>query len=280
MHQSMALEDLGHEVHFYNLNKHPLSLTDYVQSFEFDLIFVDLELLRSQPLLRILMRFRKSTPVKLVGALYRLPAPPDAAWEIADFTVTPWKGASIAARSLKFDVRYLPLAYNDRLHRRKTGSHELPGLFVGNSSGERQEEADVYLAQLIEDRSVLGIGPGFAEKYVDPFALGSFYASARCLPNFHYSWEKAADCILNERFWQTARCGIPVNDHSPLMEEVFDRELLENFCFADARRWKERVRGLSSGTDIPNPSLLQKLHSALTGHSYHNRMGQLLEWLT
>jgi len=275
----MALEDLGHEVHIYNLDKHPLVLTDYLQSFDFDLIFLDLEVLRSQPLLRTLSQYRCVEPVKVVGALYRFPAPPDSAWDVVDFAVSPWKGERISALSAKFDLRYLPFAYNDRLHRRQTDLPRIGGIFVGNTSGEKQHEANEYLAELIEEQAVLGVGPAFQEKYMDPFILGSVYAASRCLPNFHYSWEKGRDCILNERFWQTGCCGIPVNDYSPLMDEILETEIVETFCFADMRQWQERIRRLNSGADVVDPSVLKKLDAALTGHSYNDRMKQLLAWL-
>jgi len=279
LHQSMALEDMGHEVHVYHLDRHPLGLTYYLQCFDFDLIYLDLELLRSQMLLRVLSQYRQSETVRVVGALYRLPPPPDSSWEVVDFAVSPWKGETISTLSGEFDIRYLPLAYNVRLHQRKTNLPATGGVYVGNTSGDRKPEADEYLARLIDEHSVVGVGPAFQEKYMDPFVLGRFYASSRCLPNFHYSWEKTGDCVLNERFWQTARCGVPVNDYSSLMDEVFERELVDNFCFADKRRWQDRVRELASGAEAVNPLLLEKLDHALMGHSYHDRMRQLLQWL-
>jgi hypothetical protein len=277
MHQSMALEEMGHEVHYYNPEKHPLGLTGYLHSFDFDLIFLDLEFLRSLPLLRILAQYRHAEPVHAVGALYKLPAPPDPAWELVDFTITPWKGETISALAEKNDLRYLPLAYNARLHQRQSGFNG--GIFVGDTTGDRQQEAGDRLAELISRRCVSCVGPGFADKYVDPFMLGRVYASSRCLPNFHYSWEKYGDCVLNERFWQTARCGIPVNDYSQLMNEVFDKNLLEHFCFADKRIWQDRIGALNSGAETVNPEMIQKLDDALKGHSYHDRMKQLLDWL-
>jgi hypothetical protein len=277
MHQSMALEELGHEVHYYNPNKHPMGLIDYLQSFAFDLLFLDLEFLRSLPLVRILTAYRNVVPVRVVGALYKLPAPPSHAWEVVDFTMTPWKGETISALAEKFDLRHLSLGYNASLHHRKAGS--MGGVFVGDTTGARQKEAEDRLADLIQESCVAGVGPGFAQKHMDPFALGNIYGSARCLPNFHYSWEKSGDCILNERFWQTARCGIPVNDYSPLMDEVFEKSLLERFCFADKRLWRDRVRALNAGETTP-PEIVQKLDNALQGHSYHDRMKQLLEWVS
>jgi hypothetical protein len=278
MHQSMALEELGHEVHYYNPDKHPLGLTDYLHSFDFDLIFLDLEFLRSLPLLRILAQYRRIEPVRVVGALYRLPAPTGPVWEITDFTITPWKGETISALAQNYDLRYLPLAYNARLHQRKTG-HIGGSVFVGDTTGEKQQEADAYLAELTNDHCISCAGPGFADKFIDPFALGHVYASSRCLPNFHYSWEKSGDCILNERFWQTARCGIPVNDYSPLMTEILDKSLLEQFCFADKHHWQDRVRALQSGSESVHPTTIQELSDALNGHGYHDRMKQLLDWI-
>jgi hypothetical protein len=277
MHQSMAMEELGHEVHYYQPDKNPLGLTDYLDSFDFDLFFLDLEFLRSTPLLRILSKYRRIEAVHVVGALYSLPAPPGPAWDIVDFTITPWKGKTTSDLAAQFDLRYLPLAYSAQLHRRNSSSS--CGIFAGNTTGNKQEEAGGYLDELIKERGVFCIGPGFAEKYVDPFLLGRLYASSRCLPNFHYSWEKSGDCILNERFWQTARCGIPVNDYSPLMDEVFEKDLIEQFCFPDIRRWQDRVRNLNSGAEKVHPALVQKLDDSLKGHSYTDRMIQLLDWL-
>jgi hypothetical protein len=277
MHQSMALEELGHEVHHYQPDKHPLGLTDYLNCFNFDLIFLDLEFLRSTPLLHILAQYRRAEPIHVVGAMYSLPAPPGPAWEIVDFTITPWKGETTSGLAAQFDLRYLPLAYSDRLHRRQSAS--AGSIFVGDTTGNKQKEAGGYLDDLIRERSVFCIGPGFAEKYMDPFMLGRLYASSRCLPNFHYGWEKSGDCILNERFWQTARCGIPVNDHSPLMDEVFEKDLLEQFCFADTRAWQNRVRNLNSGAETVHPALIQKLDDSLKEHSYKDRMKQLVDWL-
>jgi hypothetical protein len=279
MHQSMALEELGHEVHLYNLDKHPLGLTDYVHAYDFHLAILDMELLQRQPLLRMLSRFRKGKRLKIVGMLYRLPPPPDPAWAAVDFAVTPWKGKTAAALSAKFDLRFLPLGYNARLHQRKTGPPPVAGIFAGNTAGEKHPEARERLEPLYRDGSVLCIGPDFEEKFMDPFLLGRAYAAARCSPNFHYSREKSEDCMLNERFWQTARCGIPVNDYVPLMDEILDATLVENFCFADKGAWQERVRLLASGSETVSPHLLQKLDEALSGHSYHDRMRQLLKWL-
>jgi hypothetical protein len=277
MHQSMALEDLGHEVHYYMPDKHPLGLKDYLYSYDFDLIFLDLEFLRSIPLSRILAQYRRVEPVRVVGTLYSLPAPAGSAWEVVDFTITPWKGETITVLAGQFDVRHLPLGYNERLHQRKSIS--AGSIFVGNTTGNRRKEAGGYLDQLISERRIVCAGPGFEEKYMDPFVLGRIYASSCCLPNFHYSWEKSGDCILNERFWQTARCGIPVNDYSPLMDEVFEKDLLEQFCFADTRNWQNRVRNLNSGTETVHPAVIKKLDESLKGHSYTDRMKQLLDWI-
>jgi hypothetical protein len=279
LHQSMALEELGHEVHLFNLGKHPLVLRDYLEAFDFDLIFLDLDFLNSEPLLRTLRQYRRIEAMHVVGALSKLPPPPDDAWEVVDFSVTPWKGETISALGAKFDLRYLPFAYNAKLHRRTNGSPLIGGVFVGNTAGDKSQEAGERLAKLREERVIHCVGPGFEEKYMDPFTLGQAYAASRCLPNFHYSWEKGKNFILNERFWQTARCGIPVNDYSPLMNEVFDNTLAETFCFADKRQWQDRIRRLNSGADVPGTELLQKLDNSMMGHSYHDRMKQLLEWL-
>jgi hypothetical protein len=279
MHQSLALEEMGHEVHYYHPDKHPLGMTDYLHSFDFDLIFLDMEFLRSLPTVRILTQFRNAEPVRVVGALYQLPGPAGHAWELVDFTVTPWKGETVEALSEKYDIRYLPLGYNDRLHRRISSSINDP-IFVGNTTGDKQKEADACLLEPAGKRRVRCIGPAFAEKYVDPFLLGDVYAAARCLPNFHYSWEKSKDCILNERFWQTARCGIPVNDYSPLMEEVFEKSLLERFCFADKRQWQDRIRAWSSASEKAPLEIVQKLDQAMQGHSYRDRMRQLIDWIS
>jgi hypothetical protein len=279
LHQSMALEELGNEVHYYNIDRHPLGITEYLQSFDFDLVLLDFEFLHSPSLVRLLLQFRCRQPIRVVGSLYGFPVPDDSAWEVVDFVFSPWKGETISALTAKFDLRYLPLAYNATLHRREPGPAKVGGVFAGNTTAQREVESREYLGALSQEPAILWIGPGFQEKHLDPFALGPVYAASRCLPNFHYSWEKSGDCILNERFWQTARCGIPVNDYSPLMDEVLGRSLLPHFCFADKRHWQERVRALSSGSETVDPGLLQQLDDALAGHSYHHRMKQLLEWL-
>ncbi len=279
LHQSMALEDLGHEVHLFNVRKPPLPLLEYMDAYDFDLIFVDLEQLRSHTLLHYLMQFRKCEPVRVVAALYRLPPPPDPAWEVVDFAVTPWKGRSIEALAKTKGIRYLPLGYNARIHTRKTDLPSLGPVFVGNTLAEREAEADSYLKALREENTVLCIGPGFEQKYLDPFMLGRMYAAARCVPNFHYGAEGEQDWILNERFWQSASCGIPVNDWSPLMEEVWDKPLLETLCFRDRQCWQDRVRRLNAGTETVPPEIIAELDRTMIGHSYHDRMRQLMEWL-
>jgi hypothetical protein len=279
LHQSMALEELGHEVHIYNFDKNPLGLSDYVHAFDFELIFLDLEFLNSRSFLHDLSKIRQANPIRTVGALYSLPAPPNPALEVVDFIITPWKGKAASDLSARFDLRYLPLAYNARLHWRKSGTPSIGGIFVGNTTGKRKLEAGEYLSELKEADALLCVGPGFPNKCVDPFILGHVYTTSRCLPNFHYSWEKGADCMLNERFWQSARCGIPVNDYSPLMDEILEKSLVENFCFADKQTWQERVRVLSSGAEVVNPALIQKLERALNDHSYHHRIKKLLDWL-
>src|SRR5512136_1073669 len=75
LHQSMALEDLGHEVHIFNLDKPAIHINDYLQAFDFDLIFLDLNFLRSQGLWQILNRYRQTEALHVVGALYGFPAP-------------------------------------------------------------------------------------------------------------------------------------------------------------------------------------------------------------
>jgi len=84
---------------------------------------------------------------------------------------------------------------------------------------------------------------------------------------------------LNKRFWQTARCGLPVNDFNPLISEVWDRTLLENFAFADKRRWQDRVRSLHSGATTVDAAIVAKLADSMAGHSYTDRMKTLLAWL-
>jgi hypothetical protein len=150
---------------------------------------------------------------------------------------------------------------------------------VGNTTGAREQEAEAYLKTLRDERAVLCIGPGHEQKYLDPFMLGRIYSAARCLPNFHYAAETGADWMLNERFWQGARCGTPVNDRSPLMEELWSGTLLSTFCFADRQAWQNRVRRLNSGADQVPPEVISELDRSLAGHSYDDRMRRLIEWL-
>jgi hypothetical protein len=279
MHQAMALQEMGHDVHLYNFPKWSVRLPDYLDAYEFDLLVVDLEFLEGNDLPQILRQYRKTTAVHAVGALYSLPPPPERVWELLDFGFTPWKGRTIAALARTVDIRYLPFGYNEALHRRQTDIAPLGAVFVGNSTGKRQLESQEYLLGLKRDRVVLCVGPGFEKNYLDPFMLGRVYAAARCLPNFHYHWAKGEDVLLNERFWQSARCGIPVNDYHPLMREVFDESLVKSFCFDDKQDWLDRVRMLNSGETVVPAELLERLDAAIAGNSYHDRMKQLLGWL-
>jgi len=280
MHQSMAFEELGHEVHLYNVRRRPLRLADYLQVFSFDLIILDTDLLNTDEIWRTLRQHRRIEPLRVVGALNRLPAPQEGpAWDVVDLVFTPWKGDAIERLASNRPVRYLPLAYNSRLHRRETNLPPLGPVFVGNTGGDRQREAREYLGDLASERAVLCLGPAFEQKSLDPLMLGPVYAAARCLPNFHYSWEKESSLILNERFWQTGRCGLPVNDFSPLMSEIWDRTLLENFAFADKREWRDRVRGLNSGAAKIDAAMIVRLDDSMAGHSYTDRVKTLLAWL-
>ncbi len=279
LHQSMALEDMGHEVHLYNLSRRPIRLTDYLDAYDFDLVIVEVEFLRGEELFRSLRQYRRTAAVRMVGALYSLPPPPPAVWELFDFTFTPWKGRTVSELVTTVDLRSLPLGYSAQLHRRSTDLPPLGPVFVGNAAGELQAEADRYLRKLRDERVVLCIGPGFEQKYMDPFMLGRIYAAARCLPNFHHGQEKGEDLILNERFWQSARCGIPVNDHHALMDEVWHPCLVREFCFDDLNSWQERIRLLNSGQVSVPAEVTARLDEALKGQSYHDRMRQLLEWL-
>ncbi len=279
LHQSMALTEMGHDVHLYNLSKQALRLTDYLDSYEFDLSIVDVDLLHSNGLRHTLYDYRRREAVHMVGALYTLPPPPAKALDCLDFIFTPWRGRTITALAGTIDMRYLAFGYSALLHMRSTGAPNLGPIFVGNTTAKRHDEAEEYLKDLRDQRVVLCVGPGFEQKYLDPFALGRVYAAARCLPNFHYSWEKGDDLILNERFWQAARCGVPVNDYHALMDEVLDKTLLEAFCFADKQAWQERIRSLNAGESVVTPETLSRLDKALAGQSYHDRMKQLMEWI-
>ena len=279
LHQSMALADMGHDVHLYNLTRPPLRLTDYLDSYELDLVFLNVELLRSDWIRRTLQSYRRNEAVHMVGALYSMPPPPPQALDCLDFVFTPWKGSTVTALAETIDIRYLPFGYNAILHKRTMEVPTLGPIFVGNTTAEKQAEAEEYLRDLRDRRIVLCIGPEFEQKHMDPFALGRVYAAARCLPNFHYSWTKGDDLILNERFWQTARCGVPVNDYHALMAEVLDKYLVENFCFADKRIWQERIRSLNAGESGVDPEALSRLDAVLAGHSYHHRMMQLMDWI-
>jgi hypothetical protein len=279
MHHAMALQDLGHDVHIYNLARRVVRLADYLEAYEFDLLIVDVEFLASEELRRTLRQYRKTTAVHAAGALYSLPPPHQRVWEVLDFAFTPWKGKSISALAGTVDIRYLAFGYSETLHRRQTDISQLGPMFVGNCTGRRQAETEAYLQELRDDRVVLCVGPGFEQNYLDPFVLGRIYAAARCLPNFHYLWAKGEDLVLNERFWQSARCGIPVNDYHPLMKEVFDPVLLRNFCFDDKQDWLDRVRKLNSGEAVVPADLLEHLGATIAGNSYHDRMKQLLSWI-
>ncbi len=279
LHQSMALNDMGHDVHLYNVNKRPVRLTDYLEAYEFDLVIIDVELLRSEELRRILRQYRRIAAVRVVGTLYSIPAPPEQVWEVLDFAFTPWKGKTVCKLAESVDVRYLPLGYNALLHQRRLDAPTLGPVFVGDTRGRREPEAMEYLRDLMDQRIVMCVGPGFEKKYADPFVIGRLYAAARCLPNFHYSWAKGEDMILNERFWQSARCGVPVNDYHPLMTEALDQPLVTAFCFQDRRAWQDRIRRLHTGESIVEADLSARLGAVLGGNSYHDRMRQLLDWL-
>jgi hypothetical protein len=280
MHQSMALEDLGHEVHLHNSQRRIPRLMDHLQAFEFDLIILEVDVLSVEEVWRTLRQYRRMEPVRVVASLNRLPAVPEGpAWEIVDLVFTPWKGESHDRMSALREVKYLPLGYNPRLHGRETDLPPLGPVFVGDTCGSRNAEASEYLSALQAEHAVLCIGPAFEQKSIDPMMLGRLYAASRCLPNFHYACEKQGEFILNERFWQTARCGIPVNDYSPLMREVWSAELMDHFSFADTRDWQSRIRSLKSGAVAVPPEIRQQLHDAMQGHSYRERMKQLLVWL-
>jgi hypothetical protein len=280
MHQAMALEELGHEVHVFNIFRHALTLFEYLQLFEFDAVMLDLEVLRNDKIWRTLRQYRRVEPVRVVGSLYKLGRAPDShALDVVDLIVTPWTGQTVEKLAEDRDVRYLPLAYNRFLHHRKTHLPSLGPVFIGNTTGGKTREAEERLKDLARDHAVLCVGPAFPQNYLDPFMVGPVYAASRCLPNFHYEHEKGDDLMLNERFWQTARCGIPVNDYNPLMAQVWDRKLVETFAFADKCAWQDRVRALNSGAIALEPGLLGALDKALEGHSYTDRMKTLLGWL-
>jgi hypothetical protein len=280
MHHSMALEELGHEVHLYNIRRRPMRLSDYLQAFEFGLIIIEAELLDVDEIWRTLRQHRRVEPVRVVASVNRLPMPPDGpAWDVVDLVITPWKGETVDKLASNRPVKYLPLGYSSRLHKRESALPPLGPVFVGNTTADRAKEAGEYLGDVSAERVVLCIGPGFEQKSLDPLMLGPVYAAARCLPNFHYSWEKGTDRILNERFWQTARCGLPVNDFSTIMTEVWDRTLLEQFAFADKRHWQDRIRSLHSGTTTVDAATLARLNDSMIRHSYTERMKTLLVWL-
>lgn len=279
LHQNMALEELGHLVHLYRLDRPPMPLNDYLEAFDFDLFFCDIELLASRNLWETLYKFRAREAVRMVAVQYTPDGAHDAAWDLIDFAVTPWRGPSVEARARARDLRYLPLGYNGALHKPQATETEIGPVFVGNVTGMKSAEAESYLAALRSDHVVLCVGPGSEQPYLDPFALGRVYASARCLPNFHHESEKGRDAMLNERFWQSARCGTPVNDYSWLMSELWDEELTKAFCFADKARWQARVRALHAGTAALEPEMLARLRESVREHSYAHRMRQLLDWL-
>lgn len=278
-HQALALEELGHELHVFVPAHSPVGLPDYLDAYTFDLLYIDAALLGSEGLLRTLRACRRSVPVRVVAALFELPGPPERSWELVDFGVTPWQGRTVEALRRTVDLRYLPLGYNARFHRRVAGLPVVPAVFVGNTTGPRAEEAAVRLGDLRREGSLLCIGPAFEQKRVDPFSLGRIYSAARCAPNFHYAWCRGDDAILNERFWQSAACGIPVNDSNPLVAEVFDADLRRSFCFDDREEWRDRIRQLASGRDAVEQATLDRLAEAMRGHSYLDRMSRLLEWL-
>ena len=280
LHQAMALEELGHEVHLYNVHKPPLPLAAYLEAYDLDLILGDLDLVATDTVRTPLAKFRRLAPVRVIGFLYSLPGPAEAAWELVDFAATPWRGATVERLARNHDLRYLPFGYNRRLHRRAGELPRLGAVYAGNlTSTEDRAEAQEYLAPLVDERTVLPIGAGFAQPYLDPYALGSVYAAARCLPNFHYARAKGEDLLLNERFFQTSRCGIPVHDYSPLMEEVLGKELAGTFCVPGKTCWQDRVRALVAGVEQVDTRLLDRLDAAFEGHSYHERMQQLLNWI-
>ena len=277
--QALALEELGHEFHQFVPTRSPLGLADYLGAYGFDLLYIDAGWLASKDVLRTLQAYRRRAPVRAVAALLDLPGPPEEAWEVVDFAVTPWQGRVVESLRRTVDVRSLPLGYSARFHRRVSGLQPLPPVYVGNTGGERSEEAASWLDDLRREGSLLCIGPAFERKRVDPFSLGRVYSAARCVPNFHYASCRGDDRILNERFWQSAACGIPVTDSNPLAPGVFDAVLLKSFCFDNRAEWQDRVRKLASGRDPVEPAILARLDTAIRGHSYLDRMTRLLDWL-
>jgi len=277
LHQTMALEELGHDVHLFNLAKPRVRLADQLEAYDYDLLMLDVEFLRAEDLRRALVRFRRTRAVHAVGMLHAFPAP-DAAWDLVDFVVTPWRGPTCEKLARARDLRYLPLGYNARLHRRLPAPPRFGALLAGSAPAAGGSRAHEYLGPLVDDGTVARFGPESPLGPLDPFALASAYASARCLPNVHEPGP-AGDCALNERFWQTARCGVPVNDRPPLLEETWEKSLVEIFSCADKVEWQERVRALAAGRVEVDPERIDRLDAALAGHSYHERMRELVGWL-
>ncbi len=279
LHQSMALESMGHDVHIFTLGKTSTHLADYLDAYEFELIYLDMAFLQDTGLRALMQNYRSRAAVWMVGALHALPEPDRQAWELVDFVTTPWKGARIDRLSREWDLRYLPLGYNAELHRRMGSPETLGPVYVGNAGIADKSDTGSALRTLVAEGVVLGIGPAFEKKYVDPFMLARVYSAARCLPNFHHAGEKGDDCMLNERFWQSARCGIPVNDFSPIMTEILEPSLVDAFCFDGVRDWQDRIRMLQTGADAISATLIEKLEHSMLGHSYTDRMKQLIDWV-
>jgi len=279
-HQSMALEELGHEVHWFNLSRPPMRFLDYLDAYDFDLIYLDTLALEDPFFVRSLAYYRNRQPVRVVGAIFTLPNAVISGLSLTDLCVTPWRGPAIERLGHEAEIRYLPLGYSSMLHRRGADPPRLGPVFVGNLSGRNGDGFADGLAPLHGERVVLCIGPSFEQKFLDPFMVGTVYASSRCLPNFHAPGEKGENRMLNERFWQTARCGVPVNDYSNLMEEVLDAGLREQICFAGVERWQERIRRLNACPGEFPEDLKRCLDRVLDPHSYNSRMKQLLDWIT